>query len=700
MRKGWIATTGTSFVLIHILVLSSPAMGQGAEPLQPITVQGAISDAPGTVVAPGTTVTVQGERADTVTIVNREEIDNKHAPVAFDALDTKPGLNVVRRLGMTGAGLSRLSIRGNGSVGPAGIQVYVDGRPDATVSFAHPTPSALGLADVESIEVIHGPSPVLHGSGKTGVVNITTADPEPGFHAFLQSSYGSFDTTENFGHVSYAGKNGFVRVGGSYRSSDGSNPDSDSEVKNINFKGKVIFNDVLDMELSAARNVDSFEVFREFFVPGPFTDPRTDELNLTQTVFDFTINANFGNVVSSLKFFHDDLDPRSQVLDPARVPGEVTERRANVTERGIRFKTEWAASQATNIIAGIDYLKAKASNSPVLQPFGGLIPGGPFAGTPFLEIPRARVHEELRETSVYLFIEQDLTESITVSGGIRHTDHSEYDDVQSGDIGIQFSPSVSDESNPLHGTTFRARATRGYQSPTLQQLFGVFRGGRNGPANPFLDPEKVHQYEVGFNKLWRNGSFDLVLYTQQGYDLIRLPTVTPNPNFNPNAPINPANFPGIPPVEIQNDVDYFNRGLEATLQLLLTENLDALIGVSINDFDQSTNRFLRVPEKTIDMGLTYRSSIFRANDFSATLVGRYAMDTYDVAPVPQAPPTPPGPRIKLDDYFVADLKINLDVNENLRMFFGIDNITDEDYELVTGVPATDLMVYTGVRLKM
>ena len=688
MYKGEITAVRTALYLGFLVALSSPAIGQGAEPLQSITVPGATapgdtvpgatSTEPGENVVPGTTVTVQGERADTATILNRQEIDNKHAPVAFDALDKKPGLNVVRRLGSTGAGVSRLSIRGNGSVGPAGIQVYVDGRPDATVSFAHPTPSALGLADVESIEVIHGPSPVLHGSGKTGVVNITTADPEPGFHAFLQSSYGSFNTSENFAHLSYAGKNGYVRIGGSYRKTDGSNPDSDALVRNMNFKGKVIFNDVLDMEFSAARNIDEFEVFREFFVPGPFTDPRTDELNLTQTVFDFTINANFGNVVSSLKFFHDDLDPKSQVLD-------FPERRAKVTERGLRFKTEWAASQHTNIIAGIDYLKAEASNSPVLPPFGG----------PLLSVPRARVHEELKEKSVYLFIEQDVTNALKVSGGVRHTHHSEYGDVQSGDIGIQFSPQVSGENNPLHGTTFRARATRGYQSPTLQQLFGVFRGGRGGPTNPFLDPEKVHQYEVGFNKIFRKGSFDLVLYTQEGYDLIAIPNrPTRNPNFPPPPPF-------IPPADIQNSVNYFNRGLEATLQVFLTENLDALIGVSINDFDQNTNRFLRVPEKTVDVGLTYKHSFFRQHDFSASLVGRYAMDTYDVAFTPSFPPAlPTAPRAKLDDYFVADLKINFDVNENLRVFFGIDNITDEDYELVSGIPATDLSVYTGIRLKM
>ena len=57
------------------------------------------------------------------TIVNQQEKENKRSAVPFDVLETKPGLNVVNRLGMTGSGLSRLTIRGNGGVGPAGIQI-------------------------------------------------------------------------------------------------------------------------------------------------------------------------------------------------------------------------------------------------------------------------------------------------------------------------------------------------------------------------------------------------------------------------------------------------------------------------------------------------------------------------------------------------------------------------------------------------
>jgi len=679
------------FYSLFFVAFTAPALGQET-PLQAITVDGASTAAPVDAVADeaenqgdtfeGTDVVKQAKRTDSVSIVNQEELDEKRSSVAYDALETKPGLNVVRRLGFTGAGLSRLSIRGNGSVGPAGIQVFVDGRPDATVSFAHPTPSALSAADIESIEVINGPSPVLNGSGKTGVVNITTADPEKGWHGFFEASYGKFESTQNFAGISYGGENGYFKLGGSYRSTDGSNPDSDAEIKSINFKGKLELNDIFDVTVSAARNEDDFNVFREFFVPGPFTDPRTERLALTQTVVDVTLNADFGNVQSSLKFFYDDLDPKSQVLDSP-------ERRADVSERGIRFKTTWAATSATKVIAGVDYLEARAENSPVLAPFGG----------PQLSIPRARVSEELDELAFYVFLEQAITDAISVSGGLRHIEHSAYGGEQAGEIGIRYSPQVSDPNNLFYGTSFRARATRGYQSPTLQQLYGVFRGGRNGPANPNVGPEIVEQYEIGFHKAFRNGSFDIVGYIQDG-ELIELPArPTRNPAFVP--PPGPGNAPFIPPADIQNNLEFYNRGIEAKLHYSPTQNLDTMIGVTIADFDQETNRFLRVPETTIDFGFTYRNSILRPNDFSFSLYGRYAMDTFDVAFTPSFPPAlPTAPRLKLDDYFVADVKVNFEANDNTTLYLGVDNITDEDYELVSGIPATPLSVYGGIRLKM
>lgn len=175
-------------------------------------------------------VTVVGQEYRTMTVIDKEEIEDKHSSVAYDVLETQPGLHVVRRLGMTGAGLSRLTIRGNGGVGPAGIQVYVDGRPDSSVSFTHPAPAALSLENTNRIEV----------------------------------------------------------------------------------------------SLTVARSADKFDVFGSFFVPCPFTNPRTESLDLTQTVYDVTLNANFDNIQSSLKLYHDDLNPTIQILDGGEERAKVT----------------------------------------------------------------------------------------------------------------------------------------------------------------------------------------------------------------------------------------------------------------------------------------------------------------------------------------------------------------------------------------
>lgn len=624
--------------LLTLIFTITPAMGQDA-----VTVIPDISVTSGT-------GTEQAQRADTATVITQEDLEEKRSAVAFDVLENQPGLNVVRRLGMTGAGLSRLTIRGNGAVGPAGIQIFVDGRPDATVSFAHPTPSALGLAEVNHIEVIHGPSPVLHGSGKTGVVNIVTAKPEPGLHSHLELSYGGFSTHEHFGGVSYGGNDGYARLSFSNRGTDGDNPDSDADVESYSFKGSYQLNDVFNVAFTAARNEDSFEVFGSYFVPGPFTDPRTPSLDLTQTVLDLTLNANWDNLSSSLKFFTDELDPRSQFLD-------LGEERADVQEKGLRFKTIWSISRHTSLTAGIDYLEAQADNSPVPGP------------APLLRVPQARVHEEIEERGIYAFINHALSDSTSISGGIRNTNHSEYGDVGSAEIGFQYAPEA------MRGSTFRARATRGYQSPTLQQLFGIFRGGRRGPANAELDPEIIKQFEVGFNKIFTKGNFDLVAYTQKGEDLIQAPASPPPP-----------------PPDILNAIDYTNHGIEAKLHYALTGSINAMFGVTVSDFEHDTNRFLRVPEKTFDMGITYRHSYKKENDITASLFGRYADDTIDI-------PFGAATQVNLDSYFVADLKISYAVNNNAKIFFGIDNITDENYELVSGIPSPSRSVYGGVSLR-
>ena len=178
----------------------------------------------------------QAERTETVTILTAEEIEKKHAPVAYDALEMQPGLHHSRRLGFTASGQSRLIIRGLGSTPVAGFQVLTDGRPDITVTFGHPIPEFHGMENVERIEVIHGPSPVLYGYGNTGVVNIITKEPGPGLTAYVEASGGSFGTTEDFARVGYGWDKGFVSLSARGLRTDGYIPQTAGWLEAVNLR--------------------------------------------------------------------------------------------------------------------------------------------------------------------------------------------------------------------------------------------------------------------------------------------------------------------------------------------------------------------------------------------------------------------------------------------------------------------------------
>ena len=76
--------------------------------------------------------------------------------------------------------------------GPAGVQLYVDGIPQADISSYSST-----LYDVESIEVLRGPQGHRFGKSVTGgSINIKTKAPSDEQVNRITASYGTFDTQE------------------------------------------------------------------------------------------------------------------------------------------------------------------------------------------------------------------------------------------------------------------------------------------------------------------------------------------------------------------------------------------------------------------------------------------------------------------------------------------------------------------------
>lgn len=579
--------------------------------------------------------------AATVVRITPEMIEAKNAAVAYDALEFAPGLHVANRLALTGAGLTRLAIRGTGVEGPAGLTVFVDGVPDPTVSFAHPAPQAHSVVSIAEVEVIYGPSPVLYGSGNTGIVNIRTREPGPGWSGRLTASGGSFGTTENAATTSYRWDRGFVSADATYRYSEGYLPDTDAWVAGGRLQLGYQFADDWRVRLSAGQVQDHFAVFGPFSVPGPFGNPGTEDLDLTRTVGDVTVEGRAGGFDTSVKLWGDVQVPRSQVVPEGA-------ERADVYEAGVRLRSAVSPWTTGRLTFGVDVLRADARNTPALPPTA------------------TEQDVSITEVGLYLFAEERVAPWLTLNGGVRLTSHSEYGAEPSGEAGVIVRPGGNDATSPFRGTRLTARVSRGFQSPTLQQLFGVFRGTPNGPPNPELEPERVTQIEAGVHQRFRLAAFRVAVFLQQGDNLI-VPVMG----------------------ELQNAGEFEHYGMEAGVRARPLPEVTVDLGASAYDLSDNV---LRIPWSTFDFSVAYRPAALRSRDVTLSLYGQWNGKLFDQAPAPDSP------RVRLDDYFVLNAKLRAEVWQDVLAFVEVDNITDEAYATVIGVPMPGASVFAGASL--
>jgi len=115
------------------------------------------------------------EQGGSVTIVPRQEIEERDEPLALDLLREVPGVTLVQN-GPTGA-LAGLYIRGGY---PTFNLVEIDGVPvnafGGNFDFAH-----IPSAELDRVEVIRGPESAVYGPyANSGVVNFVTRQPGPG----------------------------------------------------------------------------------------------------------------------------------------------------------------------------------------------------------------------------------------------------------------------------------------------------------------------------------------------------------------------------------------------------------------------------------------------------------------------------------------------------------------------------------------
>ncbi|MFN7029412.1 MAG: TonB-dependent receptor plug domain-containing protein [Sphingopyxis sp.] len=574
------------------------------------------------------------EVGQAITVIDADTIEQRQTVDVVDLLATTPGVRF-NRTGSTGS-VAGISIRGAETTQTLvlidGVKVNDPSGIGDGYDFGH-----LLTGNISRIEVLRGSNSVVHGSQAIGgVVSLMTATPAAGFAANASADYGYSDTLSAKADVS--GTTGRVSggIGGAYFRTDGISSAAVGTEKDgyKNFAGnarlKIAFSDALSLDLrgyyiNADLDYDSF-----FGAPADSPDiAKLDQYvgyaGLNLALFDgrFTSRA----AVTWLRNDRDYYFVRGTAPD------------YGYSGTNLRFEYQGVVTPAdqAKLIFGYEHER----------------PDYDFFGFGSTDSQRADID------SVYaLGIVQPFT-GLSVTGGIRHDDHSQFGGATTLGANANYSPNDG-------ATNVRLSYGEGFKAPSLYQLYDSFSG------NAALRPERSKSYDVGIDQSLADGRalISLTAFLRNTTDQI---------NYD-NATFTYGN------------IDRTRaKGVEATLALRPVDALNVTASYSYIDARDRSGRpafdgkrLPRRAEHAVSLSADYDWSFGLTTGATVTMVG----DSFDNATN----------SVRLDGYALAGVRASMPIGQNLEVYGRVDNLFDADYATAAGFGTYGRAAYGGVRV--
>ncbi|WP_333571037.1 TonB-dependent receptor plug domain-containing protein [Sphingomonas sp.] len=416
------------------------------------------------------------QRADavgrSVTIIDRDEIEQRQTVALSDLLATTPGVTVVRNGGLGTS--TALSIRGAQTdqtlVLIDGIRV---GDPSATggaYNFA-----SLLAGSVERVEVLRGPNSVIWGSQAIGgVVNVTTLQGAQGLHMRGNAEGGSFGTFN--GNAALAGGNdrisagltaGYLTTQGISAAANGREADG---YRQIGATGNVQVQLAPGLALDLRGYYADSKVDLDGYAPPTYDFGDTGEYAKTQEVYGYAGLRNEslgGKLRNRIGFALSDIH-RDGYNDDSSVAYRYRGRAERYTYQG-----DATLADQLRLVFGAEHERSRIRYD---EGFGS-------AGRTSVGI-----------TSFYGQAIVTPVAPLTLTGGGRHDDHDTFGGhwTWNADIAVR----------PTADTVLHASFGEGFKAPTLYQLYSAY-GDRS------LRPETARSYEAGVRQMLAGGKLAL-----------------------------------------------------------------------------------------------------------------------------------------------------------------------------------------------
>ena len=563
-----------------------------------------------------------------VTLITREDIEEKQASTVEEVLRTVPGLTLANTGGV--GQQTSLFLRGTES---NHVLVLIDGVKVGNATSGSTPFEHLPLDQIEKIEVVRGPRSSLYGSEAIGgVIQIFTRKGR-GSRAQFSVGVGSHNTRKtNFG-VSHGERDAWFNLGISTESSDGydacsdfagcyaDEPDDDG-YKNLStsLRGGVSLSEAVSIE-------------------GNFLESESE------TEFDGGSQNESETVtrVAGVKLTFNDNETRSSSLTLARSQDQSDSFKDgtysstfDTTRDQISWQGDVRVNDRNRLIVGVDYLNDK-------------IDGGNGGG---------EYDVDSRDNVGVFALWRTQVRANDWEWSLRKDDNQQFGTHNTGSVAWGRDVGDGKRITASYGTAFAA--------PTFNDLYYPESVNCDPPSpsiylsNPNLEPEQSKSFNLGLSQSKGNGRMSVNLFRTEINGLIASDNVGKKEycrgevDVNQSINIKKAKITGI---EISGDLRAGAWDLSAS----------ATMQKSINA--KTKEDLLRRPRRKMDLDVSHRFGKYRigANLYSQS----GSKDTGDA---------------DIDGFATLNLRAEARWHKNWNAEIKINNVTDTDFETAAGYP--------------
>ncbi|HNS18551.1 MAG TPA: TonB-dependent receptor [Bacteroidales bacterium] len=566
----------------------------------------------------------------TITVISRDELDRSGESNVLPVLSNRiPGVFVTER-GITGFGVGQgsaggISVRGVGGQPNTRVLVMIDGHPQFAGIFGHPLPDAYITSDIEKAEVVRGPVSLLYGSNAmAGAINLITRQQEQdGLSISGRAQYGSFHTQKYMTSVGFK-KNKFnVTASFNHDQTDGHRDNSNFRISNGYIKSSLEINPrfrlIISGSMAGYRSTD----------PGPVNSADTSYQNgghwsdFIRGECSVTLENHFQKSEGALKLYYN--GGEHKLYDGFHSTDHL---------------------QGINLFQGIklwpDNLITVGAD---LKSYGG------FAENILPLVPVNFADTVILESAAYLMVQNALSEKLVATAGVRLEVHESF--------GSEWIPQFGVTYHPTQFTVLKGIISKGFRSPTLQELF-LFNS-----ANPNLKPERMWNYEVSAGQFFHNGRIYLEsnLFFMKGNNLIQTTGV----------------FPDIVNV---NSGKFTHYGAELTGKYHLSDEIQFIASYAWLHTDQPV---VAAPQHQLFIEGDYQWKKLNAN-LKMAYVNNLITKT--------------NPEVIRQNYLLLDAALHYRLLSFLTVFVRGQNLLDQRYEINFGYSMPGITATAGINIRL